>query len=357
MNIDDLDDMQRYLVEEEKENWDDGLISRRAFIRRVTLLVGGAAAATPLLLAMGCDPAAAPTATVVPATATTAPPPATATSAAPTATTAAATATSEPPTAISAQASPTTGGSAGATSPYHVDENDPSIAAEMVDLKSPDPAVRLRGYLASPGRMGPAAPGGVLVIHENRGLTDHINDVVRRVAKAGYIGLGVDLLSRNGGSEAIPDESQRTGILGQMPADQILADLSAGLDDLKGRADPNRLAVIGFCFGGGYTWRMATQRPDLRAAVPFYGPAPPLADVPNIKAAVLGIYGGNDTRINSSIPALEEALKQAGVTYEIKIYDGADHAFHNDTGARYNPSAATDAWERTLAWLQTHLAG
>jgi carboxymethylenebutenolidase len=313
-----------------------------------------------LLLAMGCDPAAEATPTAVPATATSPPPPATATSAPPpaTATTAAATATTAPPaaTATTAQASPTAGGSAGATSPYHVDENDPSIRAETVDVASPDPAVQLRGYLVSPSTMGPAAPGGVLVIHENRGLTEHIKDVVRRVAKAGYIGLGVDLLSRNGGSEAMPDESARTGVLGQMPADQILADLNAYLDDLKGRADPNRLAVIGFCFGGGWTWRMATQRPELRAAVPFYGPAPPIEDVPNIKAAVLGIYGGNDTRINSGIPALEEALKQAGVTYEIQIYEGADHAFHNDTGARYNPTAAADAWERALNWLRTHLA-
>src|SRR5262249_26270601 len=157
---------------------------------------------------------------------------------------------------------------------------------------------KLIGYLATPT----AATGklaGVLVIHENRGLTDHIKDVVRRVAKAGYAGLGVDLLSRQGGTAALPDDAARSGRLGQAPPDQLLSDLGAGLDYLKtqGQVDPARLGVVGFCFGGGLTWRLATQRADLKAAVPFYGPNPPLADVPKIKAAVLGLYGGNDARI------------------------------------------------------------
>src|SRR5205814_7384839 len=134
--------------------------------------------------------------------------------------------------------------------------------------------------------------------------------------------------------------------------------LSAGLDYLKTRGDilPNRLGAIGFCFGGGLTWRLITKRDDIKAAVPFYGPNPPLEDVPKIKAAVLGIYGANDTRITGSVPDLEAALKKAGVTYQIKIYDGANHAFHNDTGTSYNPDAAKDAWAKALAWLGGHMS-
>lgn len=204
---------------------------------------------------------------------------------------------------------------------------------------------------------GPLPPAGILVIHENRGLTEHIKDVVRRLAKARYIALSVDLVSRAGGSAAHPDEAERTGILGQLTPEQVIADLSAGLDYLS--VSPlnasTRLGAVGFCFGGGYTYRLATKRQDLKAAVAFYGPNPPLEDVPNIKAAVLAIYGSADTRITSGASALEAALKQAGVTYETKIYDGANHAFHNDTGPNYNPTAAKDAWERTLAWFGAHL--
>jgi carboxymethylenebutenolidase len=342
MSIDDLNDMQRYLAEEEAENWQDGLITRREFIRRITLLVGGAVAAAPVLLALGCDSAASePTATVPAATATNP----------------AATATTAPPSATSAPAGESPTAATGGASPYHVDENDPSVRGGWVDIPSPEAGVRLRGYLATSANKSAIPVGGVLVIHENRGITPHITDVVRRVAKAGYVGLCVDLVSRAGGSETITDEGQRTGILGQMPAEQISADLNAGMDYLKTRpeVDPAHLAAVGFCFGGGWTWRLATLRPDLRAAVPFYGPNPPLEDVPRIKAAMLGIYGGKDTRITGGAPALEAALKQAGVTYEMKIYDDADHAFNNDTGARYNAAAAADAWARTLEWFKGHI--
>jgi carboxymethylenebutenolidase len=328
MTVNDLSDMQRYLVEEEAEKWREGFISRREFVRRVTLMVGGAAAAGGVLLSLGCDtsaPEATPTALLP---------------------------TAVPPATVSA-------GEAGA-SIYHVAENDPAVRAEMVDIPPADPSYKLAGYLATPTdtEQDVLKWGGVLVIHENRGLTEHIKDVVRRVAKAGYVGLGVDLVSREGGSAAHPDESERTAILSRLSTDQLLADLSKGLDYLKSRDDvePSKLAALGFCFGGGMTWRIATKRPDLKAAVPFYGPNPPLEDVPNIKAAVLGIYGGNDTRITGQAPDLEEALKKAGVTYEMKIFEGADHAFHNDTGARYKPDAAKEAWEQTLAWLGTHMS-
>ncbi len=323
MTIHDLGDMQRYLVEEEAEHWQEGIINRREFIRRVTLLVGGAAAATGVLLSVGCD-VNAPEST--PGTAT--------------------------------AVSPMTQASGGSTSPDHVDENDPIIHSEMVDIPQSDPSLKLKGYLAlNPTKMGLARPGGVLVTHENKGLTPYIKDVVRRIGKAGYVGLCVDLLSRAGGSDAHPDEGERTGILGQIPADKLLNDLSAGLDYLKSRDDvnPERLGAIGFCFGGGLTWRLITKRTDVKAAVPFYGPNPPLEDVPKIKAAVLGIYGASDARITGGVPDLEAALKKAGIAYETKIYEGANHAFHNDTGPNYNPDAAKDAWQRTLAWLGSHM--
>jgi carboxymethylenebutenolidase len=239
-----------------------------------------------------------------------------------------------------------------------VPEGDENVHAEMVEIPAAD-RTPLKAYLALPTPVNARimTPPGVLVIHENRGLTEHIKDVTRRLARANYAALAVDLLSRQGGSEAHPDEGERTGLLGQNPPEQIISDLSAGLDYLKSRDDvvPDKLGAVGFCFGGGYTWRMATVRPDLKAAVPYYGPNPPLEDVPKIKAAVLGIYGEADTRITGQVPPLEEALKQAGVTYEIKIYEGAEHAFHNDTSARYNPEAAEDAWEQTLAWFEKYL--
>lgn len=337
-----LNDMQRYLVEEEAEKWQQGHLTRRDFMRRVTLIVGGAVAAAPVLAALGCDPNSPPAST---------PPPANPTVTAP----------SQPPTPSQAVVAPTSNSTPTSSSPYHVPENDPDVKVSTVDIPSNDPSVRLIGYLAQSVVASASASllptPGILVIHENRGLTEHIKDVVRRLAKARYSALCVDLVSRSGGSDAHPGESERTGILGQLSPEQVMADLSAGLDYLSGEPinASTRLGVVGFCFGGGYTLRMATKLQDLKAAVAFYGPNPPLEDVPNIKAAVLGIYGSEDTRITGTVPALEAALKQAGITYETKIYEGANHAFHNDTVARYEPTAAKDAWEKTLAWFGTHL--
>lgn len=340
-----VNDMQQYLVEEEAEKWQDGRISRREFIRRASLILGGMAVAGPVLLAMGCDPnAPEPTPTTSVAQDPTSQP------------TAATEATATTGTVATAGATATTGTTSG--SPFHVPEGDPNVHAEMVEIPASD-GTTLKAYLALPTPVNAriVTPPGVLVIHENRGLTDHIKDVVRRLARANYAALSVDLLSRQGGSDAHPDEGERTGLLGQNPPEQIISDLSAGLGYLKSRNDvvPDKLGVVGFCFGGGYTWRMATKRADLKAAVAYYGPNPPLEDVPNIKASVFGIYGERDTRITGQVPSLEAALKQTGVSYRIKVYGGADHAFHNDTGARYNPEAAKDAWEQTLAWFETYL--
>jgi carboxymethylenebutenolidase len=196
----------------------------------------------------------------------------------------------------------------------------------------------------------------VLVCHENRGLTPHIEDVTRRFAKAGYVGLAVDLLSRQGGSAAVGADNV-PGALGQSTPEQFVADFRSGWEYLQTQpfADTDRVGMVGFCFGGGVTWQVATQMPELRAAVPFYGPPPPTDQVPNIQAAVLAIYGGLDTRINGSLPTMEAAMAENGKVFEPVVYEGADHAFHNDTGSRYNAEAAADAWGRTLAWFGQYL--
>jgi carboxymethylenebutenolidase len=135
-------------------------------------------------------------------------------------------------------------------------------------------------------------------------------------------------------------------------------DFLAGWRYLQGQsfAQASRVGMVGFCFGGGVTWRVATHMPELRAAVPFYGPHPPVEDVPKIQAAVLALYGGLDQRINQGISAIEEAMRKNNKIYEKVIYEGADHAFHNDTGPRYNAEAARDAWSRTLDWFGKYLA-
>jgi carboxymethylenebutenolidase len=170
------------------------------------------------------------------------------------------------------------------------------------------------------------------------------------------VGLAVDLLSREGGSASV-GESNVPGVLGNIPPDQFVEDFKSGWRYLQEQpfADAARVGMTGFCFGGGVTWQVATQMPELLAAVPFYGPHPLPEDVPNIQAAVLAIYGEQDSRINSGIPAIEQAMIENNKIYEKVIYPNADHAFHNDTGSRFNAEAAKDAWERTLAWFELYV--
>ena len=196
------------------------------------------------------------------------------------------------------------------------------------------------------------------MIHENRGLTDHIRTIPTRLAADGYAALAIDLLSEEGGTASLPSEGDATAALGNASAERMIADLRAGLDELQRRAPDSKLAVIGFCFGGGMTWQLlAAGEPRLEAAVPFYGPFPADASLtgsPN--AAVLGMYGALDTRVNGTKDAAEAALAAAGLTHELRAYDGADHAFFNDTGSRYNADAATQAYAAMIAWFGQHLA-
>jgi carboxymethylenebutenolidase len=234
-----------------------------------------------------------------------------------------------------------------------------SVAADDPDVQASDVTYRseaeVGAYLARPAAAGTYP--GVIVIHENRGLTDHIKDVTRRLAKAGYVALAPDLVSRMGGTTSMQAD-QVASALGQATPEQLVQDLNAGVDFLLQQTGVNsdKVGVVGFCFGGAYTLRLAAANPKIAAAVPYYGVTPePASQMADTNAAIMGQYGGADQRVNNSIPALEQALQGAGKTFEKHIYDGAGHAFNNDTGARYNEAAAVQAWQRTLDWFATHL--
>lgn len=212
----------------------------------------------------------------------------------------------------------------------------------------------MKGYMARPSKKGkyPA----VIVIHENRGLNPHIEDVTRRAAKAGYIALGVDALSLLGGTPANEDEAR--ALFAKLDGKQNTTNFVSAIPFLMKRADCiGKVGCVGFCWGGAMANQLAVNSPDMKAAVAFYGRQADVADVPKIKGALQLHYAGNDERINAGIPAYEEALKAAKVNYELYTYPGVDHAFHNDTStARYNEAAAKLAWERTLQFWKAKLA-
>lgn len=214
----------------------------------------------------------------------------------------------------------------------------------------------VRGYLATP-KSGPAKRAGVIVVHENRGLNPHIQDIARRVAVEGFTALAVDMLSPLGGTPANEDEARAA--FGRIDHSDAVRNLVAAVAYLKRRPDAaGPVGAVGFCWGGGMVNLLAANAPDLAAAVPFYGAVAPAADVPKIKAKLQLHYAGNDARINAGIPEYETALKAAGVSYEKHLYEGAEHAFNNDTGAaRYNKAAADLAWSRTIAFFKANLGG
>jgi carboxymethylenebutenolidase len=212
----------------------------------------------------------------------------------------------------------------------------------------------MKGYVARP--KGDAKLPAVVVIHENRGLNPHIEDVARRVALAGYIALAPDALSPLGGTPA--DADQARDMFQKLDAPKNLRNFVLAFDYLGRRSDCNgKFGTVGFCWGGGMVNQLAVNVPALKAAVAFYGRQADVADVPKIKAALQLHYAGMDDRINAGIPAYEEALKKSSISYELYQYEGAQHAFHNDTApTRYNEAAAKLAWERTLAFFSKKLA-
>lgn len=209
--------------------------------------------------------------------------------------------------------------------------------------------VRLKGYLVTPKTQG--RRGGVLVIHENRGLNPHIEDVTRRAALAGFSALGVDFLTPLGGTPADADAAR--ALFPQLKPEDVVAQARAALAFLKARPDTTgKVGAVGFCWGGGAVNDLAVSAPELNAGVVFYGRSPDLAKVPQIKARLLIQQAARDTRLVEGLPAYEAALKAAGIQYQAIVYPDVDHAFHNDTSAeRYNAAAAKLAWERTVAFL------
>jgi carboxymethylenebutenolidase len=223
-----------------------------------------------------------------------------------------------------------------------------AVATEAITFVGPKGRTLLGAWAAAE-----EPRGGVLVIHENRGLNDHIRSVAGRLAGDGYSSLAIDLLSEEGGTDSFSDPAEASAALGQVPPERFDADMSAGVTELKRRLRGRRVAAIGFCFGGGMVWRLlASREPRLAAAVPFYGPFPEGGDLSGSKAAVLGIYAGLDTRVNATRPAAEAALQAAGLEYEIVTFPEANHAFFNDTGARYHPESAALAYARVLDWFE-----
>lgn len=232
-----------------------------------------------------------------------------------------------------------------------IDLQDDRLLTERIVY--PGDGTEMKGYVARPKAEGkyPA----IVIIHENRGLNPHIEDVTRRAALAGYLALAPDALSPSGGTPA--DTDQARDMFQKLEAPKNLNNFIKAFDYLKSRKDCNgKFGAVGFCWGGGMVNQLAVNVPELKAAIAFYGRQPEPADVIKIKAAVQLHYAGADERINAGIPAYEEALKKAKVTYELYLYDGAQHAFHNDTApTRYNEVATKLAWERTLAFFQKNL--
>jgi carboxymethylenebutenolidase len=194
------------------------------------------------------------------------------------------------------------------------------------------------------------------VIHENKGLNDHIRSVAGRFAASGYSALALDLLSEEGGTASFRDPAHATAALAKVTRERFVADMKAGTSELLRRAPGTKAAAVGFCFGGGMTWLLlASGEPRLAAAVPFYGPLPDNADFSGSKAAVLAVYAELDSRVNATRDAARVALERAGLPHEIVTFPGVDHAFFNDTGPRYNADAAAEAYRRVLAWFGRYL--
>jgi len=233
-----------------------------------------------------------------------------------------------------------------------VAEDDPRLKIE--EITYPGPAGDVKGYLVMPTDPPGRLPA-VIVIHENRGLNPHIKDVTRRMALEGFVALGIDLLSREGGTPAT--DEQAAEMFQEIDRAALVPDAVAAIAYLQAVPATNgKVGAVGFCFGGGIVNQMAVASPELLAGVAYYGGQPSAADVPKIKAKLLLQYAGLDERVNAGIAAYEEALKAAGVDYTINIYEGVNHAFNNDTSeARYDKDAAELAWSRTVDFLKEAL--
>ena len=301
-----MTEFQRYLAEEVAEDHADGLVSRREALRRLGLLgLGGAAAASLLAVAVADEAKAV------------------------------------------SRGAQTGAGARGKGS------EAAAVPTREITFRGPQGRT-LRGAWAPAAR----PKGGVLVIHENRGLNDSIRAIAGRFAASGYSALAIDLLSEEGGTGSFADEFEAMAALGAAPTSRFVADLKAGVTELRRRVPGKKVAATGFCFGGGMTWLLlASREPRLAAAAPFYGPFPDGGSLAGSKAAVLGIYAELDARVNASRAAARAALRKAKLRHQIVTFPGVDHAFFNPTGSRYDPAAAANAYRRVLSWFETYVAG
>jgi carboxymethylenebutenolidase len=292
--------LRQYIAEEIASDHVDGLLSRREALRRLALLGLGSGAAAALIAACGKQPQ---------------------------------------------RSSP----SPNKAQPPGMDK---ALPTEPITWRGPN------GELSGAWAQAHNARRGVLVIHENKGLNDWVRSVAGRFAGVGYSALAIDLLSEEGGTAHFADPAQATAALAAVPHDRFMADLNSGIEELQNRVPGRKIAVVGFCFGGGLVWQLlASGAQHLSAAVPFYGPLPDNPDFAGSKsAAVLAIYAALDTRVTGSEAAAKAALDRAGLINDVVVEPHADHAFFNDTGPRYNAAAADDAWQQVLEWFGRYLA-
>jgi carboxymethylenebutenolidase len=294
-----MTELERYLVEEVAEDHHDGIITRREAVRRLGLLGVTGAAASALLSAPLVHAAPKRRRTRRDGTETT----------------------------------------------------WAMVATEEITFPGPN------GTLMASWAPAAKARGSLLVIHENRGLTDHIRSVASRFAAVGFSSLALDLLSEEGGTGSFPGEAEVAAALSQISAnnpERFDADMKAAVGELKRRVRGKPVSAIGFCFGGGMVWRLlAARERRLDAAAPFYGPFPTGGDLRGIKAAVLGVYAGDDDRVNATRDAAKAAVEAARLKHEFVTFEGAQHAFFNDTNPppRYHPQAAAEAYRRSVEWF------
>ena len=235
-----------------------------------------------------------------------------------------------------------------------VSPEDKRLKIERLPYPSPGGSEKTSGYLVRPANASGKLPS-VLVIHENRGLNPHIEDIARRIALDGFMAFAPDALAQIGGYPGTEDEARTQ--FQKLDRDKTNADMTNAAAYLKARPDSTgKIGVVGFCWGGSQSHRLATVLPDLAASVPFYGGAPNPTEAPKVKAALLVQLAENDAGVNKSWATYEPALKEAGIKYEAHVYPGTSHGFNNDTTPRYDEKQAKIAWERTIAHFKKHLA-
>jgi carboxymethylenebutenolidase len=310
-----MNQFEEYFVHEFVEEYRVGHMSRRDMMRRVLYITGGVASAATLLGSLGV------------------------------------------PSVALAQAAPTPAPAMQASSPLSVAPDDPAVSTQWISFTNQTDGATIMAYEARPSSASEPLPV-VLVCMRNQGVEPHIQDVTRRWAKLGYMAAAVDLLSREGGTSGVADKAKIPAILSGADPNRHVSDFQAAADyyGTQSDADASRLGMNGFCFGGGITWRSAQAIQTLKAAVPFYGAPPPLDQVPNIQAAVLGVYSSDPNDFaNNNRDELASALTAARITHQMNVYPDTHHDFYNDTGQAYNEQQALAAWNDAVNWMQTYV--